>query len=310
MLGCLSLLRHTLTAGHHDSERPGEMHRPSSQIHQKKDTFLPSESWKSNLVPPFHFPSPPLFERTDCCPLLSPGVVTLHRFKEFSIGASTHCIDFLLHSCIAANLMEKKKKISKMTHKCTVLRAQRCLYTHTEVFRLPAPCVTMQSIKMLRHSFVLVCKEGRSSSLSLHFEIFATASMWNKRLKYIYIYAYIHLHWPFKKKQHNIGCSFYLSNHGQVWLLGPGPTINIIALHRDQLSFTILTSQNIQNPINLYHTEIMSCLRNINKANNEKHNCHCEKMNTILFFRVSVFQSATYYAYLLFCFGGFLMVKS
>lgn len=53
-----------------------------------------------------HIPilSPPLFQGTDGGPLLGPGVIAFHRLEEFPIGSSTHGIDFLLHSCIAANL--------------------------------------------------------------------------------------------------------------------------------------------------------------------------------------------------------------
>lgn len=47
---------------------------------------------------------PSLLQRTDSSPLLGPWVVTFHRFKELSIRPSTHGIDFLFHSCIAADL--------------------------------------------------------------------------------------------------------------------------------------------------------------------------------------------------------------
>ena len=48
--------------------------------------------------------SPPLFQGTDGGPLLGPGVIALHRLEELPVGSSAHGIDFLLHSCIAANL--------------------------------------------------------------------------------------------------------------------------------------------------------------------------------------------------------------
>lgn len=170
LLGCLSLLSHMLATGHHDSERPGEIHRPFSQIHQKNGHFPPIRGLeKQSSPPPFHFSSPPLFERTDCCPLLSPGVITLHRFKEFSIGASTHCIDFLLHSCIAANLMEKKRKIYLEWH-TNGQYWKLSIHTHRGIWVACTTFQIMQGIKMLSQSFVLGYKERRSCSLSFHFE--------------------------------------------------------------------------------------------------------------------------------------------
>ena len=117
LLGCLSLLSHMLTTGHHNSKRHmvkfvgplTAIFRDPSKKGQLPLIRMLKVAVHSNVVPPFHFHSPSLFQRTDCCPLLSPRVITLNRFKEFSIGASTHCIDFLLHSCIAANLVEKEK---------------------------------------------------------------------------------------------------------------------------------------------------------------------------------------------------------
>lgn len=51
-----------------------------------------------------HIRVPPLFQGTYGSPLLGPGIITLHRLKKLSIGASTHGVDFLFHSCIAADL--------------------------------------------------------------------------------------------------------------------------------------------------------------------------------------------------------------
>lgn len=51
-----------------------------------------------------HCSKPPLFQWAYGSPLLGPWIVALHRLEQLPIGASAHGIDFLFHSCIAANL--------------------------------------------------------------------------------------------------------------------------------------------------------------------------------------------------------------
>lgn len=152
------------TSGHHDSERQGQSYRASDshlQGFMREDKVL-TKVVHSSLAPPFHFYSPSLFQRTDCCPLLSPWVITLNRLKEFSIGASSHCIDFLLHSCIAANLVGKGKAHLKL-HRSAEYQELKASYIHTHVFGLSVP---MSSITSPSQSFVMVYKERSCSSLS------------------------------------------------------------------------------------------------------------------------------------------------
>lgn len=51
--------------------------------------------------------SPPLLQWAYGSPLLGPWIVALHRLEQLPVGASAHGVDFLFHSCIAANLKGK-----------------------------------------------------------------------------------------------------------------------------------------------------------------------------------------------------------
>lgn len=146
------------------TQRHGEIHRASDSYLQgfiREGTTSSHQGVSKGCTQPSSYPvllhSPSFFQRADCCPLLSPWVVTLNRLKELPIGASTHCIDFLLHSCIAANLVEKST--SEVTHKCTLTT-----YIHVCIWVACIACQTMLYIKILSRSFGLVYKERSCSS--------------------------------------------------------------------------------------------------------------------------------------------------
>ena len=82
------------------------LYEPNGKSNRRSDQKKGEAKARRTGLCPVHIPalSPSLFQGTDGGPLLGPGVIAFHRLEEFPIGPSTHGIDFLFHSCVAANL--------------------------------------------------------------------------------------------------------------------------------------------------------------------------------------------------------------